>query len=221
VSGEFTDDPSAPVFFLSYARAQLATNSVTSPYDVNAHVRQLFTDLTAIVNELVPLLPGQDPGFMDTTLDGGEVWERRLLRAAGSCQVFIPLLSIPYLRSTWCAMEWDAFTRRPVTPTEDGRPDDVSGVLPVLWAPIVGAIPRVVTEVQRFTPANLPDPRFGPRYEHDGLLGLMRMGQEDAYQSIVWALARRIQHMEHTRRVKIDVPVSTDRLRRHFDEDAS
>ncbi|MBR7833238.1 toll/interleukin-1 receptor domain-containing protein [Actinospica durhamensis] len=42
----------------------------------------------------------------------GRDWEREILRAVGSCQVFVDLRSNPYSHSPWCGREWTAFTRR-------------------------------------------------------------------------------------------------------------
>ncbi|MGH8940007.1 MAG: TIR-like protein FxsC, partial [Actinomycetes bacterium] len=72
---ESFEDPSAPVFFLSYARAHHLNKPVTAPYQVNRHVLRLFQDLSENVNQLLALPSGRDPGFMDLTMSGGEEWE--------------------------------------------------------------------------------------------------------------------------------------------------
>jgi hypothetical protein len=220
VDDEFPEDPSAPVFFLSYARARQAIHPVAAPYEVNRHVMRLFTDLAAIVNELVPVGPGQDPGFMDMTLDGGERWKVQLLRAVGSCQVFISLLSASYFRSEWCAMEWDVFARRNAFRRSDKAPDETTGFLPVLWAPIAVGIPTVVNEVNRFTPTDLPDPSFAAQYHSSGILGLLSMGLENVYEAVVWKLAQQVQRMYYTRWVEPLLLTDVNGLQRSFTEGA-
>jgi hypothetical protein len=215
----FPDDPGAPVFFVSYARPRVVQHDV-APAERNRHAMRFFGDLTAIVNELIPVLPGGDPGFMDMTMEGGERWEKHLLNAAGTCQVFIALLSGPYLRSEWCAMEWDVFSRRSVVRRTDMRPDTETGILPVQWVPIVGPIPPVVNDVNRFTPSGLPDDGFGAQYRRHGVYGLLQRGQENAYQSIIWALALRIQQLRHSHWVEPLIPPDTTGLHRTFDRGA-
>jgi hypothetical protein len=204
----FPDDPGAPVFFVSYARPRAVHHDV-APAERNRHAMRFFSDLTVIVNELIPVLPGHDPGFMDMAMEGGERWEKHLLSAAGTCQVFIALLSGPYLRSEWCAMEWDVFSRRSVVRRTDQRPDTETCVLPVHWVPIVEDIPEVVSGVNRFTPAGLPDDNFREQYRRHGVYGLLQRGQESVYQSIIWALALRIQQLRYSHWVEPLIPPDT------------
>lgn len=181
---------------------------------------RFFSDLSEIVNELVPVLPGDDPGFMDVTMKGGERWTAEVITAAGTCQVFIALLSGKYFRSEWCAMEWDVFSRRKVIQRDGGPQDNDTCILPVYWAPIVGPIPPVVDAVNRFTPAGLPDDSFGAQYREHGIFGLLQQGQENAYQSIIWSLALRIQSLCYSHWVEPLIPPDTTGLHRTFAREA-
>ncbi|GIF22184.1 hypothetical protein BJ973_002509 [Actinoplanes tereljensis] len=191
------EDPAAPVFFLSYWRPKPPMQGVGLPREANRFVTRFFDDLTADVNDLIGSVPGRDPGFLDVAGEGGERWRERLLRAAGTCQVFICLLSVPYLHhSEWCAREWDLFARRKVKPRSPEADPAESAIIPVLWTPMTGRIPPVVAEVNYFIPTRLSaDDRAA--YLAEGLLGLLKTGQENVYQAIVWRIA---QHVERIRR---------------------
>jgi hypothetical protein len=208
-------DPLAPLFFLSYARVKSSHRPVAPPASNDAHVRTFFTDLSNNVAQLVPRLPGQDPGFMDISMDTGVHWRRQLIKTAGHCQVFVALISPLYLESDWCAMEWDLFARRVVVRSTPGLPGEATAILPVHWAPTQRPVPDLIGEVQRFEPQNLPDPTFGALYQADGLFGLMQMGHP-GYQTIVWKIALEIQRMEAIQRVHPSDQTTLRNLRRNF-----
>lgn len=211
------------VFFLSYARpAELPT--VGQPADQHDVVHTLFTDLSRHVNELVAPMPGVDAGFMDTLMGGNERWESTLLRAAGTCQVFVALMSRRYLyQSRWCPREWDLFARRkivgnPAPRSATGGPaHEVTAILPVLWTPLVDEIPQSAGTVQWFSPAGAPDPNFVRLYKTHGMYGLLAQpGLRDAYQSIVWMLALRIQRIHHDYHVQPEIRKDFTGLRESF-----
>jgi TIR domain len=106
--------PRVLIFFLSYAQARHIRTSQAGTYDANQSVVRFFDDLSMHVDQLVGSPTGVDPGFMDRSMQGGTRWASEVLAAAGTCHVFIPLLSPGYVESTWCAREWDAFSRRNV-----------------------------------------------------------------------------------------------------------
>jgi TIR domain len=213
LTGQNAPTVPAPVFFLSYARTGSST-------DANLVVR-FFNDVSDHVRELVDLPPGREPGFMDRSLAGGELWERRILGAAGSCQVFVALLSTRYVRrSVWCAREWDLAERRRVFPVLGAPGATEVMILPVLWAPIVIPIPARVRRVQAFSPSGLHNPAYSKRYEESGIYGLLAQDQ-DAYRTIVWQLALRIQSMWAAQHVETWIPESTAGLAETFEEATS
>jgi len=216
LTGPFVDDdPAAPIFFLSYARAN-PRGRASPRYAVNEHVARLFKDLSENVAELLPSLPGKQLGFMDTTMQGGEDWRRRLLYAAGTCQVFIALLSPNYLDgSPWCAMEWDLFSKRTVKP-RSSETEAGSGIIPSLWAPTRTSTPRHVSAVQRFAPSDYVDELDRERYRAGGIFGLLRTNHHDAYMSIVWDLAMLIQTRYYDQWVEPQIRTDTRGLRRSF-----
>jgi hypothetical protein len=173
-----------PAFFLSYAHTGQAAN-VT-----HEMVNRFFLDLSNHISTLIAYPAGQGLGFIDLEKSGSTSWNQDLLNALGTCQVFIPLLSIPYLRSPWSGKEWYAFSRR--GKTESKR----TNILPIRWAPIPQnyQMPRAVQETQFFSPKNLSSaPNLAEDYAIDGLFGLMRSGRKDDYERTVWQIAKEIQ----------------------------
>ncbi|WP_173079480.1 TIR-like protein FxsC [Phytohabitans rumicis] len=206
----------APVFFLSYAQA--ATRSLKQNRERNLRVMEFFDELSEHVSGLLGLRAGEDPGFMDRTMTGGQRWTRELLHAAGTCQVFVPLVSPGLVRSPWCAMEWDAFSRREIVRRDDGGPAWESGILPVSWIQTeYDVLPAVVREIQHFAPIRLPNPDYAADYQQEGLYGLLAL-KSDAYSAVVWRLAQRIVEVYRTHRVTHLVPSGTDSLRNVFTE---
>jgi hypothetical protein len=214
---EITDDPTAPIFFLSYGRARLPNRPVGQAYEPDEEVLAFFTELSAHIHRLEELPLGQDAGFMDRTLDGGQPWKQELLRGVGTAQVFVALLSDRYLRSSeWCAREWHAFARRSVVNRDRAMPPTETGILPVLWTPFHRATPPQVDRVASFMPTGLPDPSHVRFYLENGLLGLLELGLNEVYRAIVWKVALRVMRIRSTHWVKPRVPRGTKDLRRSF-----
>jgi hypothetical protein len=184
--------PRAPLFFLSYAHAAWQRSQGSQP-EPNQRIADFFDDLSENVAELVARPAGADPGFMDRSIPGGSRWTPELLEAVGTCQVFVALLSDPYVSSRWCSMEWYAFSQRKVTSrTGDGAANQ-TGTIPVIWTPVPDArLPAVVRAVQRFSPRGLPDVNIPAPYEANGVFGLKNLGLDTHYQGVVWRLAQRI-----------------------------
>jgi hypothetical protein len=220
LTGDIAEDLPAPVFFLSYAHTTSAADGDDEADDL---VVRLFTDLNRHLAQLLSSLPGQEFGFMDRTMGGGELWEKRILHAVGSCQVFVALLSTHYLTgSVWCAREWDLaarrrVTRRPGAPRLGAPHLDNTAVLPVIWAPIMTPTPAKVKVVQRFTPTGLRKPAFARRYADEGIYGLLTQDQE-AYATIVWKLALHIQSMCAAQDVETWIPDNANELAETFGE---
>jgi Caspase domain/Putative ATP-dependent DNA helicase recG C-terminal len=175
-----------PAFFLSYAR----TGSVGKRAD--EMVKRFFLDLSQNLSALIALPAGQGIGFIDLAKTSETSWDQDLLTALGACQVFIPLLSVPYLRSAWSGKEWHAFSRRAKSESR------VANILPVRWAPIPEhyQIPSIVQEIQFFYPKNTQaNPELIHEYVTEGLFGLMRSGEEGVYEEIVWQISLSIQEL--------------------------
>lgn len=217
--GGWPRDPGAPLFFLSYAHATEHRRTLSAPRDANANVQRLFHDLSDHVSELVGRPTGADPGFMDSAMGGGQRWTPELLAAAGRCQVFIPLISRSLIGSSWCGMEWDAFSRRRIVKRASGIADHETGIVPVTWSPL-GAypLPRAVRDIQRFHPASLPEGHIAAQYQQEGLYGLLAMRMEAAYQAVVWRLAQHVVNIYYRQWVEPHVPGGPDELRNVFEE---
>jgi hypothetical protein len=185
-------DPRTPVFFLSYARAVRGV----AP---NARFFNFFEELSENVAQLVARPVGAEPGFMDRSIASGAHWTPELLKAIGTCQVFVALLSPPYVSSMWCGQEWWAFKQREVV-KRSGEPDYQTAIIPVIWAPLADEdTPAAVHAVQRFSPDGVPDIDTVSRYQGEGVLGLLQMGLTERCGAVNWQLARRIAavHRSH------------------------
>jgi hypothetical protein len=218
MAAEFDLNPRAPIFFVSYAHAALR-KPIAGARERNGAVLRFFDDLSTHVSELVGSPTGADPGFLDRSMDGGKKWSPEVLQAAGTCQVFIPLISDPYLRSQWCAFEWHAFSRRRVVNRDRGSPDNETAMLPVTWSTTHIPVPRVVSSVQRFAPNNLEDLNINTRYQQEGIYGLLALHDDLAYQTVVWRLAQRVANLYHSHRVDPHVPSGPTELRDVFKEE--
>ena len=158
----------APLFFVSHALQALGRRYADARRERSLELVQFFDDLSENVAELVALSAGRDPGFLDRTIPGGTHWTGELLRAVGTCQAFVALLSPQYFASAWCGMEWNAFSLRTVARRAPGvldsrRSGHYTGIVLVNWTPVQAReIPPVVSAVQRFSPAGLPDPDISP-----------------------------------------------------------
>jgi hypothetical protein len=152
---------------------------------------------------------------------GGVRWRGELLQAVGTCQVFVALLSDPYVASEWCSKEWYAFSQRTVISV---TADDVihrTGVIPVIWTPIPsGRLPQVVKDVQRFEPRGLTGEDISAQYRTEGIYGIRRLYQEASYRCVVWRLAQAIAEFHFAYQVKSLVLEHTD-LRDIFREEWS
>lgn len=205
-------DPTAPLFFLSYA------HSSASSSQANSFVLKFFKHLSEDVAELAGRTASADPGFMDlSSMPGGTRWTPELLHAVGTCQVFVTLLSPWYLSSKWCGMEWDAFSRRQVR-SREGTPSNETCIVPVVWAPYREelASPQILA-IQRFSLGDPQDADVRQRYEHEGVLGLMKMGRWGSYQTVVWRLAYRIAGIAYNHRVEANVFTQPEELNNLFE----
>lgn len=184
-----TLDPGAPLFFLSYARS-----GQPQPTTHERQVVTFFNDLAEIVSQMVDRVPGQEIGFVDRSINHGSRWTDDLLGALGRCRVFVALVSRPYATSTWCGMEWYAFSQRMVV-TRTGRQDigNQTPIFPVLWVPVpVEETPKPMREVQWFSPG-FSDLDLERKYQQRGVLGVMEtMGRRSTYKGIAWSLAQSI-----------------------------
>lgn len=211
-------DPRAPTFFLSYAREFVPRRSVAPPTP-RSRVQRFFAALNEHVGELLPPPPGCDAGFMDRTMAGGARWESQILQAVGTCRVFIALVAPRYVEgSEWCAMEWDAFSRRLTVPVDPSQPSQSTAILPVRWLPTSGDLPPAIAKLHMFSPPGLKA-SFRALYEQHGLYGLLSQDRfhRDVCWNIVWMLALEVRNLAQSLHVEPTVLGSTDGLRHSFD----
>lgn len=188
-------------FFLSYARARESSPAAGDP---DEYVEKFFHDLAENVGELISPPAGTPVGFMDREMGVGMWWTDELMRAVGTCQVLVALLSTRYLQSTWCRMEWHAFSQRNLC-SRDGKPvvPNQGCIVPVIWAPLHRELPRHIRPRLIFSPTREPDPAVPGHYEEDGIFGLMRMGlPKNSYEIVAWQLAKRIAKIYYGQRAE-------------------
>lgn len=190
-------DPRAPIFIMSYAHGRRAEGDTSKEPD--RHVLRLFEDLVEYTSMLIARPIGEEYGFIDRYMYGGEFWQSQLASAVGRCQVFIALTSAPYFQSEWCGREWDAFSRRTITKRRETSKVS-SAIVPVIWAPdLSGRRLPEVDKVQRFSPGFH---NYETLYQEHGIFGLLVMGHEEAYKHISWRLANWIAETFYTFRVE-------------------
>lgn len=189
--------PNLQPFFISYAHAGT---------DSNHAAERFYHELRGDLQPLVGVPVGTGMGFFDSAgLRTAVRWRHELAAALGTCQVLVALLSVPYLKSEWCGKEWHAFTLREREQRQGANSTRNQGwIIPVRWAPIPFPLPALVRdEVQIFRPKSTRTQRDLPeRYEEEGLFGLLRMGEEDAFRDVVWDLAKCIQQIYYSQHLK-------------------
>jgi hypothetical protein len=209
-----TVDQAAPVFFLSYARPNSARAS--GPLERDRFVSRFFLDLSEEVAQLVSIRTGADPGYMNQSVRGGVDWRTEVLNAVGTCQTFVALLSGPYATSSWCGMEWDAFSRRRIVVSREYS-NRQSAIVPVTWAPFPQErAPAPIRAIQRFSPETSASASIDVYYRA-GIYGLMREGHEDLYSILVWQLAKHIAKLYYSLSVE-PLSLKPDELRDIFAE---
>ena len=186
---------------------------------MNQHVARLFDDLSRHVDELMGCPTGVDPGFLDRSMEAGTKWAPEVLAAVGTCHVFISLISSGYLKSKWCAMEWDAFSQRKVDRRSSVSSESETAILPVIWSPMQEEFPATVRELQLFRPRQLKDPGIAQSYLDEGVYGLLTLEEKAAYQAVAWRLAQQIVHSFHTYDVERRIPTDLQQLRKSFRSD--
>ncbi len=193
-------------FILSYPRTDKKSGARGGPRSSDRLARTFFRDLCDEVAPLVHRPFGSDMGFMDVEgLPGGMNWHPELIYALGSCQVLVGLLSAPYLNSEWCGREWHAFTLRDRKTVQGANASPYQEcIIPVLWAPIAGEVPAVVSEhLGVFMPEPTREsPDLPHLYEQRGVFGLMRARKIGAVSEIVWQVAMLIQKIYYSQRLE-------------------
>ena len=200
-------------FYLSYAH--------TGP-NSDEMAKRFYNILRGHLQTLVHVPVGTSLGFFDQDgIDPAVLWDRELADALGTCQVLVPLICPPYLNSEWCGKEWNAFTQRERAPRPGGSGSpNLSPILPVRWSPVPYMLPKEVAKPQFFTPNNTQkQPELVKAYEDDGLYLLLEAGDRDAYETIIWQLAKRIQQIYYGQHLMPRVFVPDD-LRNVFEGDS-
>jgi hypothetical protein len=211
VRGTVSPAGNLPPVFISYAYAGGESNGAAERF---------FYRLRQDLQPLIALPVGTDIGFFDTSaLATGTRWRSELANALGTCQVLVSLLSVPYLQSEWCGREWHAFTLREIVPRPGTNGLQYhSSIIPVRWAPIPFRVPSVIESVQLFKPSsNRRHPDLPERYDEDGIFGLLQGGEEEAFQEIVWDLAKLIQQIYYSQ-LLIPKNLERDELRNVFSD---
>ncbi|MFJ3777676.1 TIR-like protein FxsC [Streptomyces sp. NPDC090075] len=166
-----------PYFFLSYARKD----------GPDAFVKRFYDDLVLELGRIGADTAGQPP-FRDVEgLGLGDDWARVLGAAVGHCRAFVALYSPAYLNSEYCGKEWTAFQDR-LREYRRETEIDVPALVPVLWAPLKGDVPK---EIARF---QYRESDMGQEYATRGLMQTMRTDPNGpTYRAIVERVASRVR----------------------------
>ncbi|MFE9245923.1 TIR domain-containing protein [Nocardiopsis sp. NPDC006938] len=108
------------------------------------HVLRFHADLEGMVR-----LHTDDHAFGATgpTLEPGGGWRAELHRHCATTRTLVVLLSETHLNSAWCAREWWIVEERVRRFRSGGGPPH--HILPLVWQPLTGPLPRAVRERQR------------------------------------------------------------------------
>ncbi|WP_206671093.1 TIR-like protein FxsC, partial [Streptomyces sp. CB01881] len=197
-----------PYFYLSHFDAPRSGRGADDIW-----VRRLFQDLNEAILEITDVPRGVPVGFMDDGLDEGPVSDERVALALASCRVFVPLYTRRYFQSQRCGREWEAFTRRPVSPQSPGAGFS-TGIVPVKWIPMERYRPP---EAAARLQADTAD--FGPDYDTEGLLTLMKLSyHRPAYELAVHRLARRIVAVADGTDISVGQPLDLGALPSAFEQ---
>jgi FxsC-like protein len=163
-------------FFFSYSRQ-----------NNDDFLRDFYTELNKSIRDLVGLR--EDAGFFDQTgLEPGDFWEKRLEGALSTSRVFVAAVTAGYAKSDYCGREWAAFESRVDAYTRKLGNETPALIIPILWIPPAGRLPKEITERQY---------KFGNPDDDHNKNGLVRFYKlkpkyEDQRVSYVDALAQYI-----------------------------
>jgi TIR domain len=208
-----------PLFFISYSPSK-SGGQVGAAHEAGRFA-DFFKDLSYNVGDLVPRPAGADPGYLDRSIPPGAVWTEDLCQALGTCQVFVALLSPHFLISEWCGREWFAFTQRTVTAKAGGGRGRSTAIIPVVWAAHRDDdVPAAISKVQRFSPPGVPGLDIEALYRSEGVVGLINMGLEIPYRTVIWRIAQVIADFYYNYQVEPRI-LREGELRNAFREEAT
>jgi FxsC-like protein len=176
-------------FFLSYSRRDARGEDKTENTWFARFRKNLALDV-AREAKLPSAVSDDDVGFYDRVgIELGDRWTDTLAEALQSSRVLVAVYSANYFNSPNCGKEFQVFSER-VAAHEAAEGGPRPGfIIPVLWdAPgrLPVALPETVDKLQ-FSHSSL-----GDTYASMGLMSLLRLGREQAYQEFLMALAQRI-----------------------------
>lgn len=156
----------AYVFFTSYARLDNQGGALEKAVEI------LRQRVTAKIGEPAVI-------FFDTTeMKNGVEWEQKLGSALQVTRVIVCLCSPSYMKSAFCAKEFEIFRRR-----VDAAGHSTVAIIPLIWEP--AALPAVI---RRFHQPK--DPRFAGDYYTAGLFKLSILpSQQEKFLSAIEAVA--------------------------------
>jgi FxsC-like protein len=171
----------APYFFLSYAHESRG-GVRDDEAEVAYWVGEFFRDLSLSVEQRAGLLKGVSPGFMDRERRAGNDWPTGVVRALGTCRVFVPLYSSRYFADEHCGKEWNYFVRRMSDPTTQE-----AAIVPGIWDPVQPGMLPLAARAPQFRH------RGSEAYEAHGFYGIMKPSRyRKEYAQAVSDLAGRI-----------------------------
>lgn len=163
------------VFFTSYARLDNTDGKLGQAVD-------------KLKNRVIAKVGENSTVFFDTSeLKNGKEWQDALGDALKEIRVVICLCSPSYLKSAFCAKEFEIFRRR-----VDADAKNTVAIIPVVWEPV--ALPEVI---RRFHQAK--DPRFPSDYYVAGLYKLSTLpSQIENFLTAIEAVANDVDSADRS-----------------------
>ncbi len=176
-------------FFLSYSRRDARGEDKTENTWFARFRKNLALDV-AREAKLPSAVTDDEVGFYDRVgIELGDRWTDTLAEALQTCRVLVAMYSANYFNSPNCGKEFQVVSERVAAHEAAEGAARPGYIIPVLWdAPgkLPVTLPESVSKLQ-FSHSSL-----GETYAGMGLMSLLRLGKEDAYQEFLMAIAQRI-----------------------------
>lgn len=162
--------------FFSYARD-----------NTDKYLDKFYADLREEIRQHTGLLQANIL-FRDTGLQTGEYWDNELKDALATSEALICVVSPIYVGREFCGKEFQIFRERVDAATAPPRQlaNATNVILPVLWMPVKGDMPEVLSRLQHYSDDYPPD------YKTEGLRYLLMLEKETEYRRFLHLFVARV-----------------------------
>jgi FxsC-like protein len=176
-------------FFLSYSRR----DALESGKKENIWFVKFRDDLIRDVAREAKLptsVPPEDVGFYDRdAIKTGDHWSETLAAALQCSNVMVCLYSPNYFTSEYCGKEFEVFSGRVAALEKKAGARQTGHIIPVHWdlpTKLPKPLPKAVGDLQ------FEDSDLGADYAERGVMRLLRMNEDSAYQKFLIEISSRI-----------------------------